>query len=108
MLIKEKIQHIKQSRLSPAERFLYDIFWNLKLYSSGNFSDIAYYKKNDEVLFEHKKNQNYFICHYSKIWTFLETSYGLNYHEIKCLIKDISHKTLNLDVSPSPGYILWK
>ena len=109
MALKDKIHKIKKSRLSPAEKFLYSIFWNLKEYYSNKHPDSVFYKKDDEILFEYDKKNNFFWYHYDKIWLVLDSNYDLNYQETKELIKDVVWKVLKLkEVTPKKLYWMWK
>ena len=104
MTVKDKIHKIKESRLSPAEKFLYSIFWNLKEYYSNKHPDSVFYKKDDEILFEYEKKNGIFLCHYYKIWLVLESDYGLKNQEIRELIKNKVWETLNLKEA-TPLYV---
>ena len=104
MQLKDKIHKIKESRLRPAEKFLYDIFFNLKEYYFNGYPDSVFYKKDNEILFKYDKKNRYFWCHYNKIWSVLETNYDLNYQEVKEIIKGVVWETLKLkEVTPCFG-----
>ena len=103
MTLKDKIHKIKESRLSPAENFLYSIFWNIKPYVSDKYTDFIFCKKDNEILFQYNKKNRYFWCHYDKIWKVLESKHGLNYQEISNLIKGIVWVSLKLK-EVTPGY----
>ena len=45
-------------------------------------------KDSSIILFRQDYKNNYFWVNYDKIWSLLESKYGLNYKEIKELIKD--------------------
>ena len=96
MKLKDKIHNIKESRLSPAEKFLYLIFWNLEEYYSDKYPNSIFYKKDNDVLFEYNKKNGKIWCHYDKIWSVLKLNYGLNDQEIKDLIKGVVWETLKL------------
>ena len=101
MELKDKIHKIKESRLTPAEKFLYNIFWNLKAYYSDEYSNLIFYKKYNEVLFIYDNQKGLFWCYYDKIWLVLETNYDINKLDIYSLIKDLVKCTLKLkDVVP--------
>ena len=103
MTLQDKIHKIKESRLTPTEKFLYDIFWNIKTYVSDEYPNSIFYKKDNDVLFEYDKKTEYFWCHYYKIWLVLKTEYGLNKQEIKDLIKGVVWEVLKLkDVTSQP------
>ena len=51
------------------------------------YPDSVFYFKNDEFFFEHDLKSGYFYCSYSKVWSFFETKFGLNYDQISDLIK---------------------
>ena len=95
MTLKDKIHKIKESRISPAEKFLYPIFYDIKPYVSGKQPDTIFYKKDDEIFFQYNKKNGHFWCH-NKIWEVLETNYELKYQDIRNLIKVIAQKTLKL------------
>ena len=93
---------------SPTEKFLFDIFSNIKPYYSDKYLDSIFYKKDNEVLFEYDKKSGYFWCHYDKIWKVLDSKYGLNYREIRDLIKGVIWESLKLnEVTPSYDYMFW-
>ena len=96
MEIIDKIKKIKYSRLKPEERFLEDIFCNLKEKVSDNNQNSIFYVLNDEVLFEYGVRNKYFWCHYSKIWKVLRTKYRFSYQEDCELIKGMVWKHLKL------------
>ena len=96
MKITDKIHKIKESRLSPAENFLYPNFWNLEEYYSNEYPNSVFYKNNDVVLFEYDNKNSYFYCHYDKIWSVLESEYCISYQEINDLIKSMVWETLKL------------
>ena len=102
MELKDKIYKIKESRLSPAEKFIYSIFFNLKEYYSDNYPNSVFYEKNNEVLFRYDKKTGNFWCHYYKIWKVLKIKYGLKYQEIRDIIKDVVWVILKLkEVTPN-------
>ena len=96
---------------SPAEQWFLDQITDLEEVRSNKYPESIFYKKNGEVLFEYNQKTNYFWVHYSKIWLFFESNYGLNYQEIRDLIRGVVEEHLNLGgVTPGksvPLQIVW-
>ena len=101
MELKDKIHKIKEHRLRPAEKFLYEILWSVKPYYSNKYLNSVFYKKDDEVLFEYDKKNRVFWYHNKKIWKVLYSKYELNGQEISDLINRVMWETLKLkDITP--------
>jgi hypothetical protein len=61
--------------------------------------DYTFFMKNDEVIFEyHKKNKSVHIS-YDKIWSFLESFFGLEYEETQSLTKEWVEEHYKLNVT---------
>lgn len=90
-----KLYKIKQARLTPAERFLYDIVFDLKKYTSIIYSEKTYYKKNNQTLFEYDSKEKYLYYCYCIFYKLYQM--GFSNKGILQLIKNIVCKTLNLN-----------
>lgn len=98
--LKIKLNKIKYSRLSPVEKFLYPIFFELRPNETYEYSNVTFFfnKKDDQLYFEYNKRKKYFWFIYFKIWRNLVNQYHLDEMEIESLIKDIAQKTLNIKI----------
>ena len=73
--------------------------------------DYIFFMKNGEVIFEYnKKNKSVYIS-YDKIWSFLESFFGLEYEEICTLTKEWVEEQFKSDVTTTINrdliYSLW-
>lgn len=101
MEIKDKIKKLKYLRMKPEERFLEDIFYQLKPKISDEEQDYIFYVLNNEVLFELNTKTNYFYYDYDEIWDVLRKIYLLNLKQIERLIINVVWKHLKLKVIPT-------
>ena len=86
---------------SLAEQWFLEQLTDLEEVRLSKYPDSIFYKKNGEVLFEYDKETKYFWVSEEKIWSFFESNFGLNYQEIKELIKGMVEEHLNLgEVTP--------
>ena len=61
--------------------------------------DYIFFMKNGEVIFEYnKKNRDVYIS-YDKIWSFLESFFGLEYEETQSLTKEWVERQFKSDVT---------
>ena len=61
--------------------------------------DYIFFMKNGEVIFEYnKKNKSVYIS-YDKIWSFLESFFGLEYEETQSLTKEWVERQFKSDVT---------
>ena len=64
------------------------------------------YEKRNNMMFYNKKNDEVYI-NYSKIWQFLEESFGLDFNEIQEVMKEWLFEVYNLrGVTTSQGHLL--
>lgn len=98
MEIKDKIQELKRLRLKPEERFLVDIFNQLKPKISDENPNSLYYVLNDKILFEYESKSGNFWCHSNVIWSILSMEYLLDQRKIDELFNNIVLKYINLNI----------
>lgn len=97
--ILEKIRLIKKSRLKPEEKFLCDIFWNLKPNFKGKLTNYIYYIYDNKIIFQYNINSKQIYCDYFPVWNKLDKEYNLRNEEIESLIFFYAHRYLNITVS---------
>ena len=90
---------MKLTGIETPEDFL-NLFNDLEGHQSKeNLDFILYrYEITDNVFIYDKKNGDSYINYY-KIWSFLESAFGLKYGEIRALIKEWLSETYNLRVT---------
>jgi len=98
---KELIKDLKKRRMKPEERWFIDILLDLKEYTSDKYSNLIFYKKDNEILFKYNLKNRFFYCNYDKTWSIFESKYHLSYKQIIELIKGKVDEHLKLrDVIP--------
>lgn len=98
--ITEIIRKIKYSRLNPGERFLVDVFCNLKEKVSDDKPEFIFYVINDEVLFEYDIKNNFMVSHFEKIWLISKINHTIRRLKFDGLIKDMSFRYLKINPQP--------
>ena len=85
--IKEQIRQIKYLRMKPEERFLTDIFEDVKIVRDNSRLKIIYYKLDGKTIFEQDDRENIFLVDYDKIWEIMTHKYDSTPTEIRKLIR---------------------
>ena len=84
--MKVVITESKRDRL--VIKWLNDNYGDLIPYETSRSLNHIFFMKDDEVIFDYnKKNRDVYIS-YDKIWTFLESFFGMEYKEIQYLTKE--------------------
>ena len=60
----------------------------LTIYETDKWEDYIFFMKNDKVIFEYNKENGNVYISYDRIWSFLESFFGLEYKEIQDLTKE--------------------
>ena len=68
-------------------------------YETNKWSDFIFFMKNGEVIFDYNNKNGYVYMSYDKIWSFLESFFGLEYEEIQDLTKQWVEEHYKLDVT---------
>jgi hypothetical protein len=71
----------------------------LTIYETDKWEDYIFFMKNDKVIFEYNKENGYVGISYDKIWSFLESFFGLEYKEIQDLTKEWVEEQFKLRVT---------
>jgi hypothetical protein len=66
---------------------------------TDKWEDYVFFMKNDKVIFEYNKENGYVGISYDKIWSFLESFFGLGYKEIQDLTKEWVEEQFKLRVT---------
>ena len=96
MEIKDRIKQIKYLRLKPEERFLLEMMNGIKPFTSKNYPESVFWKKDDDILFEQDYKNGWLRCNYNRIWLVLSKKYEYSYSEIQSFVKRIADKDDNL------------
>ncbi len=63
-------------------------FNNLEQFETEEYPDYIFFMKDGEVIFYYNKKNGYVGVSYDKIWSFLESFFGLEYKEIQDITKE--------------------
>ncbi len=87
--IQEVMGVINESRLNNfAKVWLSDNYGDLVPYETKKQPNYIFYRKGDEVIFEYDKKHGYVYISYDKIWSFLESMFGMERQQIQDLTKE--------------------
>lgn len=81
--LDRKIRKVKLARMKPVEKYLYEIFSNLKVYK---FNDTIYYKKDNKIILEYNNIDRILWCR-TEMWRKLKGDFDIAYQEIKKIIE---------------------
>ena len=97
-----------ESQLDRASlKFLNTKYGDLVPYEISEFPNFIFFMKDGEVIFNyHKKNGKVYISD-DKIWSFLESFFGLINQEIRELTKEWAVQHYNLDVTTTSSIKNW-
>ena len=85
--IKEYRDKVRAAQFEAgAKMFLDRFFSNLEVKLSDNYSNIIFYKFNNEIIAYYNKERKYFHYHYYKIYEVLKLEFKLNEYIIYDLI----------------------
>ena len=91
---------ITENQLNRAAlRFLNTEYGNLEPYETDEHPNFIYFMKDGEVIFEYNKKNGYVYISYDKIWSFLDSFFGLEYEEIQDITKQWVEEHYNLSVT---------
>ena len=69
-------------------KYLNSEYGDLTPFETEKYPDYIFFMKDGEVVFDYNKENGYVAVSYEKIWSFLESFFGLEYEEIQDLTKD--------------------
>jgi hypothetical protein len=91
---------ITENQLNRAAlKYLNIEYGDLEPYELGNYPDYIFYMKDGEVILQYNKKNGVVYISYDKIWSFLDSFFGLEYEEIQNLIKIWLEEHYNLRVT---------
>ena len=80
---------ITESRLNDiVKSWLSNSFGDLVPYETKKYPNYIFYRKGDEVIFEYNKKNGYVYISYDKIWSFLQSMFGMEDQQIQDLTKE--------------------
>ena len=68
-------------------KYLNSEYGDLEQFETEEYPDIIFFMKDGEVVFDYNKKNGIVYISYDKIWSFLESFFGLEYREIQDLTK---------------------
>ena len=81
------------------KNYLNKEYSGLVRYKTNKHSNIIFFMKDGEVIFEYKIKNGVVYISYNKIWSFLESFFGLKYEEIQSLTKEWVEEHYKLDIT---------
>jgi len=85
-------------------KWLNNNYGDLAPYETDKFPDYIFYMKNGEVIFQYNKEAGVAHISYDKIWSFLESFFGLKYEEIEDLTKQWVERYYESDVTTTSNH----
>ena len=76
-------------------KYLIDILIYSDEFKINKLNNQEFYK-DDKLYFEYDSKNDYLFCSYDNVWNIFEDKYGLNYQEIKDLLKDMLVGSFNM------------
>jgi hypothetical protein len=67
--------------------------------SSRQYPDYLFYRKGNKIIFDYNIRSEIVHVNYAEIWSFLESYFGMTYHQIYNLIKVWIEEHYDLDVT---------
>jgi len=92
----EKIKKIKYSRLKEEERFFLEMIDGIESFTSDNYTQSVFWKKNDKILLEQDFENKWLRVNYDIIWSVFEKKYGYNHIDTQSFINNIVERHTNL------------
>ena len=80
-------------------KYLNSEFSDLEQFETEKHPDYIFFMKDGEVVFDYNKENGLVYISYDKIWSFLESFFGLEYEKIRHLIKEWVEGHYNLRVT---------
>ena len=74
-------------------------YGDLEPFKREKYPDYIFFKKDGEFIFYYNKKNGYVGISYDKIWSFLESFFGLEYKEIQVLTKEWVEEHYKLEVT---------
>ena len=82
-----------------AIKWLNDNYGDLESFKTKIKPSYIFYRKNGEVIFDYNKKDGVVFVNYKKIWSFLESFFGMDFHQIRDLIIKWVKEHYNLRVT---------
>jgi hypothetical protein len=96
---------ITENQLNRAAlRFLNTEYGDLVPYETDKFPVYIFFMKDGEVIFDYNKKNGYVAISHNKIWSFLESFFGLEYEEIRDIITQWVEEHYKLRVTTTVPY----
>jgi hypothetical protein len=91
---------ITESQMDRAVlKYLNSEYGDLEPYETDKHPNHIFFMKDGEVIFDYNKKNGVVIFSYDKIWSFLQSFFGLEYEEIQDLTKEWVEEHYKLGVS---------
>ena len=84
-------------------KYLNSEFSDLEQFETEEYLNHIFFMKDGKVVFDYNKKKGYVYISYNKIWSFLESFFGLKYEEIQDLTKEWVEEHYKLRVITTEG-----
>ncbi len=85
-------------------KWLNSEYGDLTPYETEEYPNHIFFMKDGEVIFRYDKKNGYLYISYDKIWSFLESFFGLKNKEIQDLTKEWAEEHYKLDVTTTTTF----
>ena len=85
-------------------KYLNSEYGDLTPFETEKYPDYIFFMKDGKVIFEYDKKNEFVYISYNKIWSFLESFFGLKYEEIQDLTKEWVEGHYKLRVITTGGF----
>ena len=98
----EKLKHI-------IFQYLNSEYPELEQFEPEEYPNHIFFMEDGQVVFDYNKKNGYVYISYDKIWSFMESFFGLNYKEIQTLTKEWveEHYKLRVTTTRFLNSIVW-
>ena len=69
-------------------KYLNSEYPELEQFETEKYPEYTFFMKDGDVVFDYNKKNGYVYISYDKIWSFMESFFGLEYEEIQDLTKE--------------------
>ena len=84
-------------------KYLNSEYPELEQFETEKYPGYIFFMKDGKVIFDYNKKNGYVYISYDKIWSFMESFFGLEYEEIQILTKEWVEEHYKLRVTTTLG-----
>ena len=79
-------------------KWLDNNYGDLTPYETDEYPDFIFFMKDGEIIFDYNKKNGWIYVSYDKIWSLLESFFGLEFEETQALTKEWLEEHYKLDI----------